>query len=1002
MQQIYLGIDVGSTTIKLVLLDEEHRVLAHRYLRARGQPRQVLLDGAAELATVHDLSALAGVGLSGSGGEAIAALIGGHHVNELVAQTRAVQEYHPDARTAIEIGGQDSKFLSLERDDATGRVLLRDFAMNTLCAAGTGAFLDQQAERLGIKIDEEFAELALKSERPARIAGRCTVFAKSDMIHLQQQGTPLPDILAGLCLALARNFRGVIGKGKQFTPPILIQGGIAFNKAVVRAFEQLLELESGQLIVPKYHWLMAAIGTAIVAQESAERGEGVPFLGFEPLRQFLRSKGALDGRTLPVLEPRATSPQAPVRTLHDGAEPVPVYLGVDVGSISTNVVLIDDENRVIARRYLMTAGKPLEAVRRGLRKVGEQVGDRVIVRAAGTTGSGRHLTGDFIGADAVRNEIAAQARAAVAIDPEVDTIFEIGGQDSKYIRLNNGAIVDFAMNNACAAGTGSFLEEQAERLKVSLSEEFSPLAFSSARPACLGERCTVFMESDLVHHQQRGARVPDLTAGLAYSIADNYLNRVVSGRSIGRHIFFQGGVAWNASVVSAFRAKTGRDIQVPPHHDVTGAIGVALLAKEAMARRGAAASTFRGFDLDERTYQSEVFECTACPNLCEVNRVVIAGEPPIFYGARCDKFEDAGRHKDAPWRRIPDLFAERTALLLDGWTDPGPRRAGRKRIGMPRALLFYELFPFWKAFFDSLGMDIVLSDATTPQTIRASQERSVAETCFPVKLLNGHVVDLLTRDVDIVFLPSVMTWPEKGPKQKHAQVCPLIPAANYMVTANIAFPAGGAQPLAFALQFTPERARRKALEGIARPLGVAKSRIAAAARAGDLALARFGDALRRRGAEVLRDLTPDQRAVVIAGRGYNTTDLGASLDLPYKLRRIGVLPIPVDYLSGAETDITAGYPDMYWRAGQSILGAAQIIAGDPRLQAIYLTNFNCGPDSFLVTYFRTIMGAKPFLEVEIDDHTADAGMITRCEAFFDSLAARVPMEEPVLASGASV
>jgi predicted nucleotide-binding protein (sugar kinase/HSP70/actin superfamily) len=272
----------------------------------------------------------------------------------------------------------------------------------------------------------------------------------------------------------------------------------------------------------------------------------------------------------------------------------------------------------------------------------------------------------------------------------------------------------------------------------------------------------------------------------------------------------------------------------------------------------------------------------------------------------------------------------------------------------------------------------------------------VAETCFPVKLLYGHVLDLLARDVDVVFMPSVMTWPETAPGQQHAQVCPLIPAANFMIAANIEFPAG-VKPLAFALQFSPARARRKDLASIAGSLGVSKRAIAAASAAGDRALARFTDTVRRRGAEVLASLAPDQRAVVVVGRGYNTTDLGASLDLPYKLRRIGVLPVPVDYIAGTDTDISAEYPDMYWRSGQSILGAAKIIAGDPRLQAIYLTNFNCGPDSFLITYFRRMMGAKPFLEVEIDDHTADAGMITRCEAFFDSLTIKAQMEEPAFA-----
>jgi len=253
MGGIFLGIDIGSTTVKVVVLDSNRRLLDWRYVRSRGRPRQALLEAVDELADVIGDATILGLGLSGSGGGPVADLIGGTHVNELVAQTRAIGAYHPEARTVIEIGGQDSKLLSVRWDPSSQQMLLEDFAMNALCAAGTGAFLDQQAERLGVAIDQEYARLALTSTNPARIAGRCTVFAKSDMIHLQQVGTPLPDILMGVCLAMARNFTTVIGKGKRFVPPILFQGGVAYNAAVTRAFETVLKVPPGSIIVPEYH-----------------------------------------------------------------------------------------------------------------------------------------------------------------------------------------------------------------------------------------------------------------------------------------------------------------------------------------------------------------------------------------------------------------------------------------------------------------------------------------------------------------------------------------------------------------------------------------------------------------------------------------------------------------------------------------------------------------------------------------------------------------------------
>jgi predicted CoA-substrate-specific enzyme activase len=992
MQALHLGIDIGSTTVKVVVVDNERTLIASRYLRSNGQPRQTLMHAINELSREVDFSQVTGVGLTGSGGGPIAQLLGCRHINELVAQTQAVGVLYPFARTVIEIGGQDSKFLSLAWDEAAGKMALADFAMNSLCAAGTGSFLDQQAERLEIAIEDEFAALALQAQNPARIAGRCTVFAKSDMIHLQQKGTPLANILAGLCLALARNFKGVVAKGKAFVPPILFQGGVAYNQAVVRAFETLLGLEKGQIIVPQSHHIMAALGTAFVAMDDIAAGEATPFAGFDPLEADLRANT------------RAGKRMPPLQTLHLDASPangtaeddssardnvprIPVYLGIDVGSISTNVVLVDEQERVVARRYLHTAGKPLEAVRRGMQEIGAEMGAYVTVRGVGTTGSGRYLTADFVGADVVRNEITAQARAALAHDPSVDTIFEIGGQDSKYISLRHGAVVDFAMNSACAAGTGSFLEEQADRLKISISADFSRLALASESPVCLGERCTVFIESDIIHHQQQGAQRDELTAGLAYAIAQNYLNRVVNGRSIGKNIFFQGGVAWNQGVVAAFQQLTGHRITVPPHHDVTGAIGAALLAMETLKAQGDRTATrFRGFDLANRHYQSTTFECKACPNLCEVNKVVIDTEAPIFYGALCDKFEEAGRARNNSEQALPDLFAERNQLLLGDYTEPVGPRNGFRRVAMPRVLTMYDLFPYWQAFFQSLDIELVLSSPTNPHIISQSREHAGVEACFPAKLVYGHVLDLLNKEADFVFMPSIINHAQIAPGQAESNYCPYIPAAPYLVNAQMEFQERPWKSLLAPLRLEQSADKQHDLYDLARQLSVTRKAIVAADAAGEAAQQAFYAAVRQRGREALASLPEGQPAAVIIGRPYNTYDVAVCQDLPYKLRKLGVLPLPLDFLPLSTVNLAERYNRIFWRSGQDILAAAQIVHDDPRLQAIYVTNFNCGPDSFLLSFFQRIMGDKPFLELEFDDHTADAGVITRCEAFFDSLA----------------
>ncbi|HYW82267.1 MAG TPA: acyl-CoA dehydratase activase, partial [Spirochaetia bacterium] len=503
-------------------------------------------------------------------------------------------------------------------------------------------------------------------------------------------------------------------------------------------------------------------------------GANAHFKGLTELDRYLSSGGS-DGDHLAPLDP----PDVPLITDAvplSGSDRLAVSLGVDVGSLSTDLVLIDGQNRVVARRYLPTAGRPLEAIQKGLKEIGDEVGARVEVKAAGSTGSGRYLTGDFVGADRIVNEITAQATAAIAVDPGVDTIFEIGGQDSKFVSLENGVVVDFEMNKVCAAGTGSFLEEQAEKLGVKIVGEFGSLALSAGAPAHMGDRCTVFMESDLNTRQQKGAARENLIAGLAYSIVQNYLQKVVGEKTIGKKIFFQGGVAHNRAVLSAFEKVVGSPIIVPPHFDVTGAIGAAMLARDSTNGAG---SRFKGFSIASRSWSQDRFTCKACPNQCEISRVKISGEEkPLFYGGRCERYEVAERRKRGT--DIPDLFEERTRLLLDGFQDissgdKDKAAAGGPVIGLPRALsVFYQRFPFWRTFFGALGIRVVLSRPTDQALVSRSLETIAAETCFPVEVMHGHVLDLLDRGVDGVFLPFVVNEEAESGNPTQNCNCPWI------------------------------------------------------------------------------------------------------------------------------------------------------------------------------------------------------------------------------------
>ena len=982
---MYVGLDIGSVSINAVLMDGDFRILEDHYVRTTGQPVATMRRTLADMLSRTPATAVRGIAVTGSGGKLASEILGCPFVNEIIAQAKASALLHPEVRTVIEIGGEDSKLILLERDAETREVRVSDFAMNTLCAAGTGSFLDQQATRLGFSI-EEFSAVALKSEHPPRIAGRCSVFAKTDMIHLQQEGAPDFDIVAGLCHAMARNFKSNVGKGKDFERPVAFHGGVAANQGMVRAFEAVLELQPGELVVPEHFASFGAIGAVLSAVEA---GRLVPLRGLEAIDAHLAGRPPERHPLEPLADPGHIVQTEPA-PMPPGNAKINAYVGVDVGSISTNVVVLSEDGRVLARRYLMTAGRPIEAVVRGLKEVGDEVGHRVIVKGCCTTGSGRYLTGDFIGADVVKNEITAHATAAAWVNPNVDTMFEIGGQDSKYVRLEHGAIVDFTMNKVCAAGTGSFLEEQAERLGVKIIEEFGQLALSSKAPANLGERCTVFMESDLNHHQQQGVAKEDLVAGLCYSIVYNYLNRVVEGRPVGNCVFFQGGVAANRGVVAAFERVTGRKIIVPPHHDVMGAIGCALIAQ----KETAGPSRFRGFDLTHRKYTSDSFECRDCPNLCEVRRVAIEGERPLHYGSRCGKFDE--EKKASLGEHLPRLLRERERWLLTSYPKDKPDRPNGKTLGIPNITTYFEMFPFWKAFFTELGFQVVTSGRTNRAILREGLERVVAETCFPIKAAHGHILELLQRGVDYLFLPSIVNLKPRAEGVTNSYCCPYVQALPFVANAALDFERFGKTEILVPIlhmQKGPSEVERVLLE-LARGLGIGRATARQALKAAWDAQRSFYQAVERRGREAISGLREGEFAIVIVGRPYNTCDEGLNLGLPDKLRDLGVLAMPPDFVPTEDADIGLDYPNMYWRYGQHILSLGRKIASEPRLQALYITNFGCGPDSFIQKYFTREMRGKPYLTIEVDEHSADVGAITRCEAFLDSLRSARPASLP--------
>ncbi|MBN2445207.1 MAG: hypothetical protein JXO22_00650, partial [Phycisphaerae bacterium] len=826
------------------------------------------------------------------------------------------------------------------------------------------------------------------------IAGRCSVFAKSDMIHAQQKGYQPGEVLHGLCNAVALNFKSAVVKGRAIESPVAFVGGVALNSAVVNGIREVFELSEADLCVSEAPEAIAAIGAACIAGDDADaapvdmaarladwdsqtNGREAAFATNRPL--------TLDGVKLlrDRVKPYDLSPE---RT------PIEAYLGIDIGSVGTKLALINADGEVIHSIFTRTEGRPIEVVSRILRELEEAVGWAVNIKGVGTTGSGRELIGELVGADTINDEITAHKTGATFVGDRLlgqrpDTIFEIGGQDSKFISLQpegrdsrETIVVDFTMNEACAAGTGSFLEERARELGVSIKDEFSALAFASKAPIKLGERCTVFMERDVDTCMQRGARREDIIAGLAYSIGYNYINRVVRGRYIGDCVFFQGGTAHNDAVAAAFSIITGKEIIVPPHNAVLGAIGVALLARDRATATGAK-SRFRGYDIGAIDYTLREFTCHGCGNQCAVQEFSVEGNK-TYWGDKCsERFRK--QVKSGRQAIIPD-FVKLHEELLHASDIADPPNA-TKTIGIPLAMYTWDMLPLWQRFLRGCGFRVVLSSQTNRQTVQMGYDCVVAEPCFPIIVAHGHVAELVRQGVDYLFVPNLISGVRET-DEHNSFYCPWGMTLPFILRQAPAFRVWEGRVLCPSLRFDDgvDYVRRALIEMAGR-LGVPERQAAQAFDAGMAAQTKFREAYVAAGREALEALSAaGEHGMVLVGRPYNMYDGGVTLSVARKLRdSYGVNVIPVDALPIGPSAALKLNTDMYWSYGRKILAAAQMVGQYPNLDIIYVTNFKCGPDSYLKSYIRGASG-KPFLTLQFDGHSNDAGMLTRCEAYLDS------------------
>lgn len=933
-----IGIDIGYSSVKVILIDEKNETRFSSYQMHKGRIKNTLADILKALMESFDPEEIRYGTVTGSGSKFLSAEGTAKPVNGVTAVVEGAIAENLKIGSIIDIGGESARYMTgLDGSDKSHI----EISMNSNCSSGTGSFLEEQMSRLNLKLTD-YSELVKKAKSIPRIAGRCSVFAKTDITHHQQEGVPAPDILLGLAYALVRNYKGTVMKKLPVKKPILFSGGVAHNEGIITALKNVLKLADEDLVFPSHLGCVGALGAAVIAKKDRLPVNMNTIMSLtERAEELLVNNG--DEIVLPKLYAYGQDDSLGKHRYKDvSAEngAIGCYLGIDVGSTSTNLVLMDENEELIAYKYLRTLGNPVDAVLRGFREIKDEYGEKITIIGAGTTGSGRYMIGRMIGADVVKDEITAQAKAAVHIDGDVDTVFEIGGQDSKFISIEKGSVVDFQMNKICAAGTGSFIEEQAKKFNIPI-EEFGDIALSSDRPINLGERCTVFIGTSIAACLSRGAELKDIVSGLCYSIVNNYLDRVVGQKKVGNKIFFQGGLSYNQGVINAFRAVTGKEIIVPSFFSVTGAYGAALLTKEEMTGQQ---SSFKGLDITTDDLKAQ---------------------------------QDKGKRD-----KRKDDFSDNVRKLV--FEDYMPKQSSKKAVGIPRALFTFGMFSMFNAFFKELDLNVVLSDPTDENTIALGQQYAMDETCYPMKLITGHVVELMEKKVDYIFFPDLVTVDHPGSASRKNYGCAFMQLAFKVMNRAMELDKKGISLLSPTMAFhMGQESIMKSFLKIGEQLGKSSEQTRKALQKGLEAANRFEERMAQNSQKVMSQLKPDEIAFVMVSKIYGIADPVLNMGIPEKLADMGYKVLP--FYDLPEGDISKEHPNMFWPFGQHILEPAQLIRRHPNLYAIFLSHHGCGPDSILSHYFREEMRGKPYLHIEIDEHSSGVGIITRVEAFINSL-----------------
>jgi len=1026
---LWVGVDVGSTTVKIAVVRPSDGNLLHycyrRHNALQAQVVQELLLEAHEIFSGKTFS----VAFCGSGGQPFAESTSAFFVQEVVANALAVRKMHPDTKVAIELGGQDAKVIFFERDPSTGKLIASDMRMNGVCAGGTGAFVDQVAELLRIKT-EEFESYASRGTKVYEISGRCGVFAKTDIQPLLNQGVAKEDIALSSFHAIAKQTIGGLAQGMEIKPPVLFEGGpLTFNPTLVRVFKERLGISDSQTIVPERSEVLVAWGAALSV--------GAMFIdkpcayqqvaSLESLRHFSLNRHSDNDAEMPpffVNEEERTAFISRHR-LFDGHYTPPLsggtvraYLGVDSGSTTTKMVLLDENEQVIDSFYSSNQGDPLQVLKNALCEIAaryEEYGVQLEILGVGTTGYGEQLFARALRADYHTVETVAHSRAAQKLCPEVSFILDIGGQDMKAISVQDGVVTGIILNEACSSGCGSFIETYARSLGMPM-DQIAELAFRSKAPSKLGSRCTVFMNSSIITEQRDGKKPEDIIAGICRSIIDNVFTKVIRLRnleSLGKTVVVQGGTFKNDAVLRAFEQHTGISPIRPERPGEMGAIGIALLTKQFVEKKQAEnpqwKTTFIGLDSME-TFSWDKrpgLICTFCSNSCSRTVVTFSDGSNHVTGNRCERGEVVADPSDPETRKIvaeinrkmqsvPDMIKRANQLLVKDYQPKQLIEPHGKTIGIPRALEFWSSLPFWKAFFTALGYRVVVSRQSDYNLFEEGLHSVPSDTiCFPAKLVHGHVLDLVHKQVDRIFLPVMIAVPSDHQKFEATAVCPVVQGYP-AVSRNTDDPEGKFgipmdQPTFH--WFNESLRRSQCIDWFHEHWDVPKKMIDKAVSEGERALDSYRSTLQEEGARVLQATREKgEFAVVIAGRPYHVDHL-VNHHVANHFTSMGIPVLTVESLPGVFDQEIPQNTRMETMNSyhMRLLGATMVACDEPAIELVQIVSFGCGHDATLSDEISRMLherSEKELLMLKLDEGDVRGPVSIRVKSFIETVRAR--------------